>query len=63
MSSSSKSLFDRKYDAVGFWGHLQDVTGTLWSRIPGILRAGAGFNDAAAFNAAVKADTVEVMDS
>jgi hypothetical protein len=33
-------LFERSYDAVGFWDHLQDVDGALWSAIPGILNAG-----------------------
>ncbi len=41
-ASSTVPLFARSYDAVGFWGHLQDVEGDLWSRIPSILRAAAG---------------------
>ncbi len=32
-------LFERTYDAVGFWGDVQDATGSLWARIPDILRA------------------------
>jgi hypothetical protein len=40
-ASSTVPLFGRTYDAVGFWGHRQDVVGDLWSRIPEIIRAGA----------------------
>lgn len=32
-------LFARSYDAVGFWGHVQDTTHDLWARIPAILNA------------------------
>jgi hypothetical protein len=46
-SSSTTSLFRRAYDAVGFWGHLQDVTGDLWSRIPSILRHASSGSQAA----------------
>jgi hypothetical protein len=38
--STHKSLFSRDYDAVGFWGHTQDVTGNLWSHVAQILSAG-----------------------
>ena len=38
-ATSTVSLFARRYDAVGFWGHLQDVSGDLWLRIPRILEA------------------------
>ncbi len=38
-ATSTVSLFARRYDAVGFWGHLQDVSGDLWVRIPRILEA------------------------
>ncbi len=38
--TSNIPLFDRSYDAVGFWGHLDDVAaGDLWHRIPGIVTA------------------------
>jgi len=42
-------LFDRAYDASGFWGHLQDVTGDLWTVLPDVIRAN---DDRAAFVAA-----------
>lgn len=57
------ALFTRKYDAVGFWGHLQDVTGTLWTHIPAILRAGASFHDQTAFNTAIGSDETNILDS
>lgn len=44
-----QSLFDRAYDASGFWGHVQDVTGDLWSVLPKVIRAN---DDRAAFVAA-----------
>jgi hypothetical protein len=40
LTSTRKPLFSRDYDAVGFWGHVQDVTGNLWSRVAQILNAG-----------------------
>jgi hypothetical protein len=45
--TSSTPLFDRSYDAVGFWGHLQDLSGDLWHRIPAILSAAGSGRDAA----------------
>ena len=39
--SSSTPLFTRSYDAVGFWGHVQDVYGNLFARIPSIINAGS----------------------
>ncbi len=53
-----QSLFDRAYDASGFWGHLQDVTGDLWSVLPKVIRANgdrdafvaAGADDGAVLN-------------
>jgi hypothetical protein len=63
-SSSATDLFTRSYDAVGFWGHLQDVTrGALWSRIPAILIAGVALNDGSAFRAAVRGEETSVLDS
>jgi len=53
------SLFSRSYDAVGFWGHVQDTFGDLWSRIDSILNAGS---NTGAFDAA-GANTVSFMDS
>jgi hypothetical protein len=46
-STPSVSLTSRSYDAVGFWGHRQDVVGDLWSRIPDILSAGQSGSQAA----------------
>lgn len=37
-ASSAVPLFARRYDAVGFWGHLEDVSGDVWARIPSILK-------------------------
>jgi hypothetical protein len=51
--TSGTGLFDRTYDAVGFWGHLQDVDPDLWDRIPAILKAGADDQNTAAFIKAV----------
>lgn len=33
-------LFQRSYDAIGFWGHAQDTTGALWKQLPAILASG-----------------------
>ena len=63
IKTPSTGLFSRRYDAAGFWGHLQDVTGALWTRIPAILRDGTGFRDTSAFNAAMGGDETEVLDS
>ena len=63
IKTPSTGLFSRKYDAAGFWGHLQDVTGALWTRIPTILRDGASFHDQSAFNAAIGSDETNVLDS
>ncbi|HEX4011613.1 MAG TPA: VWD domain-containing protein [Solirubrobacteraceae bacterium] len=45
--TSTTALFDRSYDAVGFWGHLQDLADNLWHRIPGILTAAVHGRDTA----------------
>ena len=63
IKTPSTGLFARTYDAAGFWGHLQDVTGALWSRIPSIIRDGVSFHDASAFKAAVGSDETDVLDS
>ncbi|MGO9753733.1 MAG: hypothetical protein ACLP8S_06170 [Solirubrobacteraceae bacterium] len=34
-------LFERSYDAVGFWGHAEDVVPNLWASIPAILNVGS----------------------
>ncbi len=48
LATTNASLLGRTYDGVGFWGHAEEVggKGSLWSRIPAILRAGS---DPAAF--------------
>ncbi len=46
IKTADAPTFERTYSAIGFWGHVQDTTGDLWSRIPSILRttsAAAGF--------------------
>jgi hypothetical protein len=53
-ATPKKSLFDRSYDAVGFWAHLQDVSGgELWHRIPDIIRAGVNYANQQAADAAL----------
>ena len=42
-------LFQRSYDAAGFWGHAEDVVPNLWASIPAILNVGS---DAGAFHSA-----------
>jgi hypothetical protein len=54
-----QALFDRAYDASGFWGHVQDVTGDLWGVLPKVIRAN---DDRAAFVAA-GADDGAVLDT
>jgi hypothetical protein len=49
LNTPTVPLFDRTYDAVGFWGHLTDFTGVLWPRVSAIVTARG---DAAAFKAA-----------
>ncbi len=57
--SPHTALFTRTYDAVGFWGHVQDVYHDLWARIPSILNAGG--NEPAFHNAG--ADTADFLNS
>ncbi|HEY4810286.1 MAG TPA: hypothetical protein VIH71_04430 [Solirubrobacteraceae bacterium] len=52
-ASPDKPLFTRSYDAVGFWAHVQDITGDLWKRIPAIVRAGVHYHNQTAVNAAL----------
>jgi hypothetical protein len=59
----ARSLFDRRYDAVGFWAHVQDVTHDLWKRIPEIVRAGVNYKDLAAYKAALGDDESSFLDS
>ncbi len=54
-STPGTSLFDRSYDAVGFWAHVQDLSGDLWNRIPAIVQAGANEHNQPAADAAVPA--------
>jgi hypothetical protein len=42
-------LFSRSYDASGFWGHVQDTYGDLWTRLKSVLAANG---NAAVFQAA-----------
>lgn len=49
LNTPAVPLFDRTYDAVGFWGHLTDFTGVLWPRVSAIVTADG---DPAAFKAA-----------
>jgi hypothetical protein len=58
-----RELFDRKYDAVGFWAHVQDVTHELWKHIPAIVFAGADYHNLAAFKAALEDDESSFLDS
>jgi uncharacterized delta-60 repeat protein len=39
MSTPTRPLFSRTYDALGFWGHADETggAGSLWAKIPGIL--------------------------
>ncbi len=43
MSTPTEPLFQRTYDAIGFWGHADEAAGrgSLWAKIPGILTAGS----------------------
>ncbi len=52
--SPQTTVFDRSYDAVGFWAHVQDVTDDLWKRIPAIVFDGADYKNQKAVNAALK---------
>jgi hypothetical protein len=58
-----KQLFQRVYDAVGFWLHLSDVNGPLWSRIPAILKAGMKGGSSEAAFVASGADTDKFFNS
>ena len=49
LNTPAVPLFDRTYDAIGFWGHLADFTGALWPRVSAIVTADG---DASAFKAA-----------
>jgi hypothetical protein len=53
-------LFERSYDASGFWGHTQDINGDLWNRLPGILASGK--DDFTSFSNA-GANTDDFLDS
>jgi hypothetical protein len=51
LSTPETPLFSRSYDAVGFWGHADEVAGpgSLWAKIPAVLGAP---DDPASFAAA-----------
>ena len=53
IDSSLTPLFQRTYDAIGFWGHVQDSVGDLASRLPAVLTAK---DNAAAYAIATKDD-------
>ena len=40
IGSPHTPLFERSYDAVGFWGHVDDTFPSLWSRMTAILTVG-----------------------
>ncbi len=61
--TSTMPLFDRSYDAVGFWGHLDDVAGDLWHRIPAILTASIHGRDAALTAALAGVDPEQFFDT
>jgi hypothetical protein len=41
LATPTTPLFARSYDAVGYWGHADEVSGSgsLWSKLPGVLGA------------------------
>jgi von Willebrand factor type D domain len=45
LNSPHTPIYEREYDAVGVWGHVQDSEGDLWSKIPSILGAAAAQNN------------------
>jgi hypothetical protein len=56
-----KSLFGRDYDAVGFWGHLADITGPLWRRVRAIVTDATAHGDDAALAVAMPASEEEAV--
>ena len=48
INDPQEELFQRDYDAVGFWLHLQDAAGLFWGQIHAILSGGSSTAD---FNA------------
>jgi hypothetical protein len=42
VKTAEAPLLQRSYSATGFWGHVQDVDGDLWSKIPQILATVSG---------------------
>jgi hypothetical protein len=50
LNSPQTALFTRTYDAVVFWGHVQDIYGDLWTRVKTVLTSGSNSNTL--FNAA-----------
>jgi hypothetical protein len=49
VNNQNTPLFARTYDAAGFWGHVQDTYGDLWTRLNAVLSANG---NAAVFQAA-----------
>lgn len=59
-----RALFTRTYDAVGFFGHIEDMEGPelIWPRLLGAFADGVGGADAAAFTTMVQGVEDVVMD-
>ena len=60
LNSPQTPLFERTYDAVGFWGHVEDTFDDLWSLIPAILNANG---NTGAFGVADGADPVAFLNT
>ena len=41
LANPAQPLFERSYDASGFWGHLEDVTFDVWKVLPAVITAGS----------------------
>jgi hypothetical protein len=50
IDTSNSPLFSRAYDAIGFWGHVQDSEPDLWTRLRSVVLANS---NNAAYQAAV----------
>ncbi len=59
LSSTTKSLFSRSYDGIGFFGHLEDVGVDVWHRIIPMMLAD---DDAAAFEVGVAGSSAALDD-
>jgi hypothetical protein len=58
-SCKDTPLFERSYDAAGFFGHVQEVSGDMWTRLAPVLKAGG--NESA--YAAAGADAQEFLQT